>query len=142
MINSRKIDDLHPLVQKKCLDHIHACKMEGIDLLITSTYRDAEAQNALYAQGRTEKGKIVTNAKGGDSFHNWKCAYDCVPLRNGKPIWGTQGEDGKVWRRVGELGELVGLEWAARWKSFPELAHFQFTNGLSLADFKAGKTLG
>lgn len=141
MINSRDLSELLRPVRKRAEAFITACKSEGIDLLVTSTYRDKESQNALYAQGRTVKGKIVTNAKGGQSFHNYRCAFDVVPMRNGKPVWGTAGEDGKLWARVGALGEAAGLEWAGRWKSFKELAHFQWTGGLSLADLQAGKTI-
>ncbi|NDB70468.1 MAG: peptidase M15, partial [Methylocystaceae bacterium] len=84
MINSRKIEDLHPYVAKLCRAFVAACKKEGIDILITSTWRDNEAQNALYAQGRTKPGKKVTNAKAGSSFHNYKLAFDFVPIVNGK----------------------------------------------------------
>jgi hypothetical protein len=42
----------------------------------------------------------------------------------------------------GAIGEGIGLEWAGRWSGkFRECAHLQYTNGLSLADFQAGKTL-
>ena len=141
MINSRDLKELHPIVQAKAHTFIERCRQAGIDILITSTYRDHASQNALYAQGRTIKGKIVTNARGGDSFHNWRVAFDCVPIRNGKPVWGTTGEDGKLWKKVGEIGQSCGLEWAGSWKSFPEFAHFQHTNGLTLQDFKAGKKI-
>jgi peptidoglycan LD-endopeptidase CwlK len=141
VINSRDLKELHPTVQAKAKAFIDACKAQGIDLLVTSTYRDHESQNALYAQGRTAPGKKVTNAKGGQSFHNWRVALDVVPLRNGKPVWGTTGEDGKLWQKVGEIGEASGLEWAGRWKKFPEQAHFQWTGGLTIADFQAGKRL-
>lgn len=120
---------------------VAACLLEGIDLLITSTYRDHESQNALFAQGRTTRGDIVTNARGGQSYHNYRVAFDVVPLRNGKPVWSTKGDDAKLWERVGQLGEYVGLEWAGRWKSFREFAHFQFTGGLTLKDLQAGKRL-
>jgi peptidoglycan L-alanyl-D-glutamate endopeptidase CwlK len=140
MINSRKIDDLHPKVAIMCNKFIAECDKQDIDILITSTYRDAESQNALYAQGRTKPGRIVTNAKAGQSWHNWKCAFDVVPLRNGKPVWGTIGKDLELWNKVGAIGESVGLEWAGRWKRFKEFPHFQFTSGLTLADFQAGKT--
>jgi len=140
MINSRKIDDLHPKVAIMCNKFIAECDKQDIDILITSTYRDAESQNALYAQGRTKPGRIVTNAKAGQSWHNWKCAFDVVPLRNGKPVWGTIGKDLELWNKVGAIGESVGLEWAGRWKRFREFPHFQFTGGLTLADFQAGKT--
>jgi peptidoglycan L-alanyl-D-glutamate endopeptidase CwlK len=138
MITSRNITDLLPKVQELCLAFITACHEHGIEILITSTYRDIEAQNALYAQGRTVPGKRVTNASGGSSFHNYRVAFDFVPLVNGKAIW----NDVKLFGVCGGLAEGVGLEWAGRWKTFKELAHCQFTDGLTLADFKAGKTLG
>lgn len=141
MINSRQVSALHPRVQDMCADFLSRCADAGIDILITSTYRDAESQAALYAQGRTAPGPRVTNARPGESWHNWRVAFDVVPLRNGKPVWGTSGADGVLWQQVGQLGEAVGLEWAGRWKTFKELAHFQFTGGLTLADFRAGKTL-
>jgi peptidoglycan L-alanyl-D-glutamate endopeptidase CwlK len=133
MINSRNIADLHPKVQVLCKKFIAACEAEGIDVLITSTYRDGESQDALYAQGRTKPGNKVTNAKAGQSFHNWKVAFDFVPLVNGKAQW----NDLDTFTRCGELAEQVGLEWAGRWKNFKELAHCQQAFGLSISDFKA-----
>ena len=141
MINSRSLDDLNPLVAAKARDLVARCQAEGIDLLVTSTYRDQESQAKLYAQGRTAPGRIVTNAKPGQSFHNWRVAFDVVPLRHGKPIWDTSGTNRLLWQQIGALGESVGLEWAGRWPKFRELAHFQFTGGLTLADFQAWKLL-
>lgn len=137
MINSRDLNELNPKVKVKIEAFIASCKKAGIDVLITSTYRDGESQNALYAQGRTKAGKIVTNAKAGDSWHNWRCAVDFVPIVNGKAAW----NDTALFTKCGEIAESCGLEWAGRWKRFKELAHLQYTGGLSLADFKAGKQL-
>jgi peptidoglycan L-alanyl-D-glutamate endopeptidase CwlK len=136
MVNSRNINDLHCKVAAMASEFIKRCNAEGIDVLITSTYRDAESQNALYAQGRTKPGKKVTNAKGGQSFHNWKCAFDFVPLVNGKAMW----NDEALFTKCGEIAEDIGLEWAGRWNKFKELAHCQYTGGLAIADFQAGKT--
>jgi len=116
-----------------------AAAQAGIDLLVTSTYRDFASQTALYAQGRTTPGRVVTNAKAGQSMHNFRIAFDVVPLRFGKPVWGTSGKDGKLWAQLGAIGESVGLEWAGRWIRFKEYAHFQYTGGLTLADLQAGK---
>jgi peptidoglycan L-alanyl-D-glutamate endopeptidase CwlK len=138
MINSRSLDELVPPAKERVERFIDLCKDNDIDLLVTSTYRDHESQNALYAQGRTTAGKVVTNAKAGDSWHNWRCAVDVVPLINGKPHW--DGSD-PVWNRIGELGEQAGLEWAGRWRTFKELAHFQYTGGLTLTDLKNGKEI-
>jgi peptidoglycan L-alanyl-D-glutamate endopeptidase CwlK len=141
MINSRDLKDLHPKVKKMAEAFIAKCKAQGIDVLVTSTYRDNESQNALYAQGRTAPGKRVTNAAAGHSMHNFQCAFDVVPLRNGKPVWGTAGMDLKLWKSVGAIGESVGLEWGGSWTSFVDYPHFQYTGGLSLADLRAGKKI-
>lgn len=135
MINSRSLDDLLPFVKTKTEAFIKACKDAGIDILITSTYRDNESQTALYNQGRTTPGAIVTKAKAGQSYHNYRIAFDFVPLVNGKAMW----NDTAAFEKCGALAESVGLEWAGRWKSFKELAHCQFSGGLSLKDLQAGK---
>lgn len=137
MINSRNIADLHPKVQGMCNKFIAECDKAGIDVIITSTYRDHESQNDLYAQGRTKPGKIVTKARGGQSFHNWRCAFDFCPIVGGKAQW----NDSALWKRCGEIAESCGLEWAGRWKGMKEMAHCQYTAGLTLADFQAGKKM-
>ena len=135
MINSRDINDLDPRVASMCLALQDACRDAGIDLLITSTYRDNASQDALYAQGRTAPGKIVTNAKAGQSWHNYRLAFDMVPVVNGKAVW----NDAATWERIGNLAESVGLEWAGRWKKFKETAHCQWTGGLTLKELQAGR---
>lgn len=134
MINSRSLDDLAPPAKQRAEAFIAAAKAKGIDLLVTSTYRDNESQNALYAQGRTAPGNIVTRAKAGQSWHNWRCALDVVPLVNGKAIW----DDQALWKQVGEIGKSCGLEWAGDWKTFKEYPHFQYTGGLTLAQLQQG----
>lgn len=137
MVNSRSLSDLNPKVAAMCSEFINRCKAQGIDVIITSTYRDSDSQNALYAQGRTAPGSKVTNAKAGQSFHNWKVAFDFCPIVNGKAQW----NDLALFTKCGEIAETVGLEWAGRWVKFKETAHCQYTGGLTLADFQAGKTL-
>jgi len=134
MINSRSLDDLAPPVKQRAQAFVEAAKTNGIDLLITSTYRDSESQNALYAQGRTTPGNIVTRAQAGQSWHNYRCALDVVPLVNGKAVW----DDQTIWKQVGEIGKACGLEWAGDWKDFKEFPHFQYTSGLTMAQLQAG----
>jgi peptidoglycan L-alanyl-D-glutamate endopeptidase CwlK len=134
MINSRNLDDLVPPAKQRAEAFIAAAKAEGIDLLVTSTYRDSESQDALYAQGRTTPGNVVTRAKAGQSWHNWRCALDVVPLVNGKAIW----DDQALWKQVGEIGKSCGLEWAGDWVTFKEYPHFQYTGGLTLAQLQQG----
>ena len=147
MIVSRDIKDLHPKVQAMAQAFLDKCKAEGIDVLITCTYRDGAAQDALYARGRsllTENGqpvKIVTNAKAGQSAHQYRLAFDMVPLRNGKPVWGGSNADLLLWQRVGNIAEEVGLEWAGRWTRFRELPHCQYLGGHPLSYFEQGGKL-
>lgn len=136
MINSRSLDDLLPPVRQRVDRFLANAKAQGIDLLVTSTYRDNASQEALYAQGRTAPGRIVTNARAGQSFHNHRCAVDVVPIRNGKPVWDAKDA---IWQTVGRLGKEAGLEWAGDWKGrLREMAHFQYTGGLTLAQLQAG----
>ena len=139
MINSRSLDDLIPPAKARVQAFLDAAKKQGIDLLVTSTYRDNASQDALYAQGRTTPGKKVTNAKAGQSWHNYKCAVDVVPIVAGKPRWDVKDE---VWQQVGALGKAAGLEWAGNWTKFKEMPHFQYTGGLTLAQLKAGAKIG
>jgi peptidoglycan L-alanyl-D-glutamate endopeptidase CwlK len=134
VISSRKIDDLAPSVAIMCQNFIHQCAAAGIDILITCTYRDKECQDALYDQGRTKPGIKVTNVAGGYSFHNWRVAFDFVPLVNGKAVW----DDVKLWEDCGDIAVRCGLEWGGNWHGFVDRPHCQFTSGFDIADFQSG----
>lgn len=119
MINSRDVNELSLQPRKICFAHIEGCSKAGIELLITSTYRDAESQNALYAIGRIKQvhQKRVTNAMGGQSWHQYRCAWDVVPLVGGKCVW----DDADLWKEIKRIGKAVGAELGPAW----EQAHFQ-----------------
>ena len=137
MITSRKIDDLLPPVAEQAKRLVSLCAENDIEIIITSTYRDFEAQDRLYAQGRSAMGgPIVTYARAGDSWHNWKRAFDVVPLKNGKPVWSVRGLDKQMWLKVGELGESLGLEWGGNWERHPDYPHFQNKMGRTLYGLK------
>lgn len=133
---SRKLEDLHPIVQKKAEQFKEGCEAAGLDILIYCTYRSGKEQDELYEQGRTKPGSIVTNARAGESLHNWRCAFDFVPMVGGKPQW----NDKALYLKAGIIAESVGLEWAGRWTGkLRETAHCQYTGGLKLSDFRLGK---
>lgn len=112
-------------------------KSEGIEFLVTDTLRNRTEQNALYAQGRTKPGKIVTNTPYPQSLHNHGVAFDIVPLKDGKPNY----SDSKAYQRLGMLGKSLGLEWGGDWASFPDRPHFQLTEGKTWKDFVNGYEL-
>ena len=126
---SRSLDDLHPEVRKMYEAFAASCAAEDIDILVTCTWRSPAEQERLYAQGRTAPGKVVTNARAGQSSHNFtingkpaSLAFDIVPLDGGKPIWAASNP---VWQQLGRLGQDAGLEWAGTWRRFREFPHFQ-----------------
>lgn len=121
MISSRKISDLTPVAALAATRWLAECTVAGFDVLVTSTYRDNESQNALYAQGRTTPGPIVTNAKGGQSIHQTRTAIDFVPMKHGKCQW----NDVAAYKAIGEIAERNGFEWSGRWKTFKEIGHIQ-----------------
>ena len=130
-MSSRSIDDLTPGCRAKTVAFLDKCSAAGMGVLIYCTLRSNVEQDALYEIGRSKPGKIVTNARAGQSLHNPVAgtnksrAFDCVPLLNGKAQW----NDKTAYLRMGEIGESVGLSWAGRWRgALREMAHFQDAN--------------
>jgi peptidoglycan L-alanyl-D-glutamate endopeptidase CwlK len=91
---------------------------EGIDYMITCTYRSQEEQDRLYAQGRTAPGVVVTWAK--HSRHTDREAFDIAILKNGKISWRTED-----YKRPAEIGEEVGLSAGGHWKTNRDWPHFE-----------------
>jgi peptidoglycan L-alanyl-D-glutamate endopeptidase CwlK len=130
-MSSRSIEALDEETRRKAVVHKQLCAAEGVELLIYCTMRDNIEQDALYAIGRTVPGKIVTNARSGQSAHNpdadgYAHAYDCCPMIAGKPMWDSKHPS---WAIVGRCGEEAGLVWSGRWTGkLRETAHFQDPN--------------
>ena len=129
MINSRDLNHLSPVLKIKAEQFLLACRLQDIDVLIYCTYRDIASQEALYKVGRTVKGHILTNKRGGNSAHNHTIdgklasnAFDAVPMLHGKCDW----DNDVMYQKIGLIGENLGLKWAGRWRgSLKERAHFE-----------------
>lgn len=144
-----RIADLHPRLREEALEiYKEICEaLTGRALCrFAFTLRTIEQQDALYAQGRTKPGKIVTNAKGGQSMHNYGLAIDIVLLidkdKNGSyesASWETNVDfdgDGKAdWQEVVKVFKSYGWEWAGDWK-FVDMPHFQKTFGKSIKELQ------
>jgi len=103
---------LEPSFRKKVENWWAECEADGIELLIYCGLRTFKEQDDLYAQGRTEAGRIITNARGGQSFHNYGKAIDYVPLKHGKADW----DDEKNYARAQAIGAKLGLR-AISWET-------------------------
>jgi peptidoglycan LD-endopeptidase CwlK len=122
------IKTLRPAAQEKAREFVAACLAAGITLKIISGTRTYEEQNALYEQGRTKPGNIVTKARGGYSWHNFGIAWDIGIFDGGRYL-----EESPLYAKAGAIGEKLGLEWGGRWK-FSDEPHFQLKLGLTLAE--------
>lgn len=129
MINSRNLDDLLPSIALAARGLIAEAETRfDIELRVTSTYRDFEEQARL-----AEMRPPVTKAGPGMSWHNWRRAFDVVPVRAGVCLW----DDASLWTEIGALAPKYGLEWGGDFAHFADRPHFQRTNGLSLHDLIA-----
>lgn len=131
----RDLMELHPKLRELAILLIAKCKDAGLDMKTTETYRTIERQDWLYAQGRTRLGSVVTYARGAEmeSYHQWRLAFDICQDIQGRAF------ERSALIKAGKIGESLGFEWGGSWKSFPDLAHFQYTYGLSIEDLKSGK---
>lgn len=119
----RDITLCHPRLQVLAARLIEECNKQGLKIKIGETLRTKEEQDALYAQGRTKPGNIVTNAPGSSysSYHQWGTAFDF--FRNDGT--GAYNESGKFFEKVGAIGVSLGLEWGGNWKTIVDKPHFQ-----------------
>lgn len=119
----RDIKQCHPVLQNKAKELVELCEKKGLKIKITECFRSVAEQDELYAQGRTKKGNIVTNAKGStySSMHQWGVAFD-ICRNDGK---GAYNNDDGFFKKVGKIGQSIGLEWGGSWTSIVDLPHFQ-----------------
>jgi len=133
----RGIDKLHPVVHVKAERLLALCADAGLQVKITETLRTRSEQDALYAQGRTVPGKVVTNAKGEEyqSPHQWGVAFDFCRDVKGMEY---NDKDG-FFAKVGKLGKEAGLFWGGDFNSYKDRPHFEDVNfavGNSTASLK------
>lgn len=131
-----RIGNVHPVVKDGAEELIRRSYDKGLYIAFSDGYRSHAEQNRLYNQGRTTPGNIVTNARGGQSIHNFGLALDMyITNKQGTTARWTQSE----LKKAANIAKEIGFEWGGDWKSFPDYPHIQMTGGLSLAQLQAGK---
>ena len=116
-----KVKLLYPRIQENAYKFLLDVRNAGFNGGIFMSYRTFAEQDALYAQGRTKPGQIVTNAKGGWSYHNYGIAFDFVfKTAQGNWTWNST-----QWEAVAKLGIKNGWEWGGSWMTFPDRPHMQ-----------------
>jgi peptidoglycan L-alanyl-D-glutamate endopeptidase CwlK len=142
-ITLQRIEEAHPDIREKLKKdylEINNRLPKGIRLRFAHVYRSNKQQDELF-----NKRPKVTNAKGGQSLHNYGLAFDIVMLYDldGNGTFETASWDLKKdfdkngiaeWRQVIDFFKSKGWEWGGDWKSFKDNPHFQWknSNGTSL----------
>lgn len=134
-VTLQKIEELHPIVRdevKKIIEECDNALSGNAKVRITQGLRTFQQQEKLYAQGRTIPGKKVTNAKPGQSIHNYGFAVDICLIIDGKyASWDTakdwDGDRISDWNECVKIFSKYGWEWGGSWKTFKDLPHFQKT---------------
>ncbi|WP_253513318.1 peptidoglycan-binding protein [Peribacillus frigoritolerans] len=138
---------MNPVVKAAALEMVERAYNEGITVQISAGYRSLEDQANLFGQGRvySYKGKnysnlakpIVTNAKPGQSYHNYGLAIDFFIVSDDgrRAIWTVNPK----WQRVAAIGKGLGFKWGGDWSSFKDYPHLEMTGGLSFTQLQAGK---
>lgn len=118
--SEKVIATLLPEVQPIARALVQKAALSGIRIKVISGFRTYAEQDALYAQGRTTSGSIVTKAKAGYSNHNFGIAFDVGVFEGNKYL-----DDSPKYKAVGVLGTDLGLEWGGNWKTIVDQPHFQ-----------------
>jgi peptidoglycan L-alanyl-D-glutamate endopeptidase CwlK len=143
-ITLERIKLIHPKLRDE-LNNIYAEICEALTgpaiCRFAYTLRTFAEQDAIYAQGRTKPGKIVSNAKGGLSLHNYGLAVDIVLIVDGKEAsWDVKKDfdkDGKSdWLEIVTIFKQHGWECGIDWK-FVDAPHFQKSFGYSVRELLA-----
>ncbi len=135
-VSKNRITMLHPSVRNEVIKIIEECDaaLNGrAKIRITQGLRTFKEQDGLYAIGRTLPGKKVTNAKAGQSIHNYGLAVDICLMIDGKiASWDTvkDWDNDKVadWYECVKIFAKYGWDWGGNWKTFKDLPHFEKKN--------------
>lgn len=119
------LDLLAPVVKDAAIIALAEANAAGYPVKCFESFRPAERQDYLYAQGRTSVGAKVTNAKAWQSFHQYSLALDVVFWVNNSWSW----DSSLPWDKAAQYFTEQGFERL----SF-ERPHFQITGGYSVKE--------
>jgi peptidoglycan L-alanyl-D-glutamate endopeptidase CwlK len=131
--SERNLRTLHLEAQRAARVFLAAFAHEAYVVRILSGTRTYAEQDALFEQGRSLPGKIVTRARGGESNHNFGIAWDIGIFIDGK--YATGSAPYKTAAPIA-LAATVGVEWGGNWETFPDQPHYQLRTGLELKEVR------
>lgn len=129
----KELNTLHPKFRQSAIDawtEAQAAMPDNVQIIVTQGLRTFSESDALYAQGRTTPGSIVTNSAGGKSYHNYGLAFDFEMLTNGKVDWVV----GPNWMKVVDIMKKHGMAWGGDFQSIKDNPHFENRFGYNWRD--------
>ena len=112
-------DELNDKTKEALELFVRIAEDNGLDVLVTETYRTQERQDYLYAQGRAVEGSVVTWTR--NSMHTKRNAFDIA-----KNVAGHEYDDVDFFEQCAEIAESIGLEAGYYWKNGQQdMPHFQ-----------------
>ena len=137
-ISERNIRTLHPRAQRAAREFLTRLHDAGFTTRIISGTRTYAEQDALFRKGRFgNPPPRVTNARGGQSNHNFGIAWDIGIFKNGAYV-----PSSPLYDEVAAVGKVPGIEWGGDWTSFADPPHYQLATGSQLSilrqSFEAG----
>lgn len=129
-----KIDTLHPLIREEVrtlVNKVNSQVLTGsVKMIVTQGLRTFEEQDKLYAQRPK-----VTNARGGQSIHNYGLAFDFCLVDGKKTIWDVakdfDGDKQPDWMEVVKVFKDAGYTWGGDFRSISDKPHFEKTFDLT-----------
>lgn len=135
--SERNILTLSLKTQRLAREYLARVLAGGLRARIISGTRTYAEQNALYKQGRFgNPGDRVTNARGGESNHNFCVAFD-IGIFTASGGYLQEGIEYTQAANLGLVGSGTGLEWGGHWQKFVDRPHYQLRTGLSVAALRA-----
>jgi peptidoglycan L-alanyl-D-glutamate endopeptidase CwlK len=128
-----------PVTQRAARSFLTRAKnLTGFEVRIISGSRTYAEQDQLYKKGRGgSPGPIVTNARGGQSNHNFGIAWDVGIFQNGKYLTGDKKSEAKIYAQLESIALTDDLEWGGNFTKFPDMPHYQLKLGLALDQVRA-----
>lgn len=121
MIPTRDPALLHPLLSPLWMRFMRRCREAKLLPVFTFGFRSRHEQDCLYQIGRrgVEGEKTVTNARGGQSWHNVDREGKPAALAFDVALLDSAGrallpDTDPAWTTAGEIGEGLGLTWLGR----------------------------
>lgn len=118
---SRDIALLNPELRTKIIPEFLArAKAQGLQVLITQTFRTQAEQDKIWAQGRSLPGPIVSWVKYPNSAHCWGIAFDIA-----KDVPGHLYDDPAFFKACAVIAKSLGLRWGGDWKKKVDSPHLE-----------------